>query len=172
MLEQIANGIDQLNDWVGRQVSWLNTILVALVCVDVFIRYFLSDSSAWIMELEWHLFAAIFLLGAGYAFQHDRHVRVDLFYTNMSKRDQALVDFIGTLLFLVPWCLVLIYVSYRYAWQSFIIRESSPDPGGLSARYVVKFLMSIGLFLLLLQAVSKLIRTGLTLRDTRNNDTE
>ena len=136
--------------------------------MDVFTRYLLSDSAAWIMELEWHLFAVIFLLGAGYAFKHDRHVRVDLFFTKMSARDQALVDFIGTLLFLIPWCIVLIIFSYQYAYQSFIIRESSPDPGGLPARFIVKALIPLGLFLLFLQAISTLIRRWQTLAHTRS----
>lgn len=168
MLERLAKRIDQLNEWVGRQISWCTTILVVLVCVDVFTRYLLSDSAAWIMELEWHLFAVIFLLGAGYAFKHDRHVRVDLFFTKMSARDQALVDFIGTLLFLIPWCIVLIIFSYQYAYQSFIIRESSPDPGGLPARFIVKALIPLGLFLLFLQAISTLIRRWQTLAHTRS----
>lgn len=169
MLDKIANRIDQLNEWVGRQVSWLNTILVALVCVDVFIRYLLSDSSAWIMELEWHLFAMVFLFGAGYAFKNDRHVRVDLFYTKMAEKDRALVDFVGTLVFLIPWCLILIYVSFAYAWQSYLIGETSPDPGGLPARYVIKFSITVGLFFLFLQAVSVLIRSWQKLRSLPNS---
>jgi len=165
VLQRIAKTIDEINERVGKAVAWLNTILVLLVCVDVFIRYLLSDSSAWIMELEWHLFALIFLLGAGYAFNHVRHVRVDLFYTKMSKRDQALVNFIGALVFLIPWCIIMIYVSTRYAWQSFLIRETSPDPGGLPARYLIKFAIPAGLFLLLLQAISSLIHSALVLRE-------
>lgn len=172
MLERIADAIDTINERVGQGVAWLNTVLVVLVCVDVFIRYLLSDSSAWIMELEWHLFALIFLLGAGYAFKHDRHVRVDLFYTKMSERDRAMVDFIGALVFLIPWCIIMIYVSTQYAWQSFLIRETSPDPGGLPARYVIKFAIAVGLFLLLLQAISSLIRSARTLQQTRNEQND
>lgn len=168
VLQRIADTIDEINERIGKGVAWLNTILVLLVCIDVFIRYMLSDSSAWIMELEWHLFALIFLLGAGYAFKHDRHVRVDLFYTKMSERDQALVNFVGALIFLIPWCLIMIYVSIQYAWQSFIIGETSPDPGGLPARYLIKFAIVGGLFLLLLQAISSLIRSALLLRDKPN----
>lgn len=169
MLERIANRIDHLNEWIGRQTSWLNTILMVLVCMDVFIRYMLNDSSAWIMELEWHLFATIFLLGAGYAFQHDRHVRVDLFYTRMKKQDKALVDFIGTLVFLIPWCIALMVVSFQYAYQSFLIGETSPDPGGLPARYIIKSLIFIGLLLLFLQAISTLFRSWLVLRENGTN---
>lgn len=154
LLEGLSASIHRLNEWVGRGVSWLTTALVVLVCFDVFTRYLLSDTSAWVMELEWHLFALIFLLGAGYAFRHDRHVRVDLFYARMAPKDQALVNLVGAVVFLIPWCLLILIVSTRYAWGAWLIREGSPDPGGLPARYLVKFAIPLGAFLLLLQAVA------------------
>lgn len=163
LLEGLSAAIHRLNEWVGRGVSWLNTALVVLVCFDVFTRYLLSDTSAWVMELEWHLFALIFLLGAGYAFRHDRHVRVDLFYADFSPRDQALANLLGGILFLVPWSALLIYASYDYALISYKIGETSPDPGGLPARYVIKFAITLGAFLLLLQGIASLIDAALIL---------
>jgi len=121
--------------------------------------------------LEWHIFALIFLFGAGYAFKHDKHVRVDLFYAKFSARDKALVNLVGTLLFLIPWCILIIMYSYQYALTSFNINESSPDPGGLPARYLIKFSITIGIVFLLLQAVAILFRSILTLRaPTTNNE--
>ena len=166
-----SNGIDRVNEAVGRLVSWFTTLLVALVCMDVFIRllystlqqYWLPNlewqivGQAWIMELEWHFFALIFLLGAGYAYKHDKHVRVDLFYAKYSAKDKALVNIFGNLVFLIPWCVVMAYASFQYAWRSYSIRETSPDPGGLPALYFIKFAISLGLILLLLQAVSSTI---------------
>ena len=99
VLNQIVSSIQQLNEWAGKGISWLTTLLVLLVCFDVVTRYLFSDTQAWIMELEWHLFALIFIIGAGYAFKHDRHVRVDLFYANFSERDKAWVNLIGAILF-------------------------------------------------------------------------
>lgn len=163
-LSSASHLIDQINEWVGRAVSWLTTILVVLVCFDVITRYFFSDTAAWIMELEWHLFALIFLFGAGYAFKHDKHVRVDLFYAKFSPKDRALVNIIGTLLFLIPWCLLVIYWSYEYALISYNVGETSPDPGGLPARYVIKFCVSIGMIFLLLQGVSVLFKNLLIYR--------
>ena len=163
LLSSFAARIDQLNNWVGKTVSWLTTVLVILVCFDVIIRYLFSDTQAWIMELEWHLFSLVFLLGAAYCFHHDKHVRVDLFYARFSEKEKAFVNFIGALLFLIPWCIVIIWVSFKYAQQSFIIGETSPDPGGLPARYVIKFSITLGIFLLLLQAISSLIKSGITL---------
>ena len=163
LLKSFAQGIDALNNWIGKTISWLTTILVVLVCFDVITRYLFSDTQAWIMELEWHLFALTFLLGAAYCFLHDKHVRVDLFYAKFSDKDKAMVNFIGALLFLIPWCIVIIKVSYDYALQSYLMGETSPDPGGLPALYIVKFAITIGVFLLLLQAISSLIKSGLTL---------
>lgn len=144
-------------------MSWLTTVLVIFVCFDVFRRYLLKDSAAWIMEMEWHLFALIFLLGAAYTLQNDKHVRVDLFYEKISRKDKAWVNLIGTLLLLIPWCIILIYVSYDYAFNSWLIKESSPDPGGLPARYIIKFIMCLGFFLLLLQALVLAIQSYQTI---------
>lgn len=156
-------GIHRLNEWTGRAASWLTTLLVILVCFDVIARYLLSATRAWAMELEWHLFALVFLLGAGYAFRHDRHVRVDLFYANFSARDQAWVNLLGAIFFLIPWCILVVYASFEYALISYKIGEGSPDPGGLPARYLIKFAISLGAFLLLLQGFANLIDSALVL---------
>ena len=163
LLLKLSKWINALNEQVGRAAAWFTTLLVLLVCFDVITRYLYNDTAAWIMELEWHFFALIFLLGSGYALKHDRHVRVDLFYSKFSPKDKAFVNFIGSLLFLIPWCLVVIYFSYEYALGSYKINEGSPDPGGLPARYIIKFAIPLGIGLLLLQAISNLIEAGLTL---------
>ena len=164
----LAKFIHRLNEFVGRTASWLNTLLVLLVCGDVISRYLFNDTAAWVMELEWHLFALVFLLGAGYALRHDRHVRVDLFYSRFSVRDQALVNIVGGIVFLIPWCILLIVVSTRYAWVSYLIGEGSPDPGGLPARYLIKFAIPIALFLLLLQGIVSVWESIRTYREGRN----
>jgi len=125
----LKNFIEVLIEKVGRAVAWLTALLVILVCYDVITRYLMNETKAWVMELEWHLFALIFLFGAGYALKHDKHVRVDLFYANFSPRDKALVDLIGGVLFLVPWCVMVIFWSFDYAELSWAVEEGSPDPG-------------------------------------------
>ena len=154
---------NSVNEYVGRTASWLTLILVLLVCIDVGRRYILNSSSIWGMELEWHLFAAIFLLGAGYAFKHDRHVRVDLFYANFSERDKAWTNLIGGIVFLIPWCILIILVSYSYAFRSFVDMEESPDPGGLPFRFIIKFTVTIGIGLLLLQGFANISESVLVL---------
>ena len=155
---------DRLNEWIGNIISWLTGILVVLVCGHVIIRYILEQDKVWLMELEWHLFALIFLLGAGYALKHDRHVRVDLFYSNFSEKDKAVVNFWGGIIFLIPWCIVLIYASFNYAYESWKIGEGSADPGGLPARYLIKFSICIGLVLLLIQALAEVAKSYLTIK--------
>ena len=170
-LQFISSAIDSLNEKVGKAASWLTILLVALVCYDVAMRSLFNETAAWVMELEWHLFALLFLLGGAYTFKHDAHVRVDLFYSNFSKRDKAWVNLAGGLVFLIPWCILLIYVSFHYGLESFKIREGSPDPGGLPARYIIKFAIAIGFFLLLLQAISSVFKAIIDLQETKRETT-
>ena len=164
MLKKIANAIHWLNEYTGRAAAWLTTALMLLVCFDVVVRYLFNETQAWIMELEWHLFGLIFLLGAGYAFRHDRHVRVDLFYAKFSPKDKALVNLIGGILFLIPWTAILIYVSFEYAGIAYKIGEGSPDPGGLPARYIIKYAITLGMVLLFLQGLASIIDNWLIFR--------
>jgi len=138
---------------VGAFISWLNILLVVLICLDVILRYFFNTTEKWVIELEWHMFAAIFLIGASYTFREDKHVRVDVFYQNFSEKRKLWVNLLGNLFFLIPWTLVVIYASYKYANVSFSYLEGSPDPNGLPARYFIKYVITIGFILLLVQAV-------------------
>lgn len=168
ILKNIALAIDQLNEWVGKTAAWFAVLLVVLVCYDVAMRSLFDETAAWVMELEWHFFALLFLLGAAYTFKHDDHVRVDLFYSKFSKRDKAWVNLFGGLLFLIPWTCILIYVSFFYGLESYRMGEGSPDPGGLPARFIIKFSIAIGLFLLLLQGISSVIKAGIDLSETKS----
>ena len=146
---KLSTNISNINEKIGNVISWISALLVLLIGIDVVMRYLFSDTKAWMTELEWHLFALIFLLGAGFAFKHDKHVRVDLFYANYSPKDKALTNLLGNLILLIPWCIFIIYFSFGYAQTSFLENETSPDPGGLPARYVIKFSITIGFILLL-----------------------
>ena len=172
MILHFINFVNKLNEKVGRATAWITSFLILLVCFDVIARKLFNFSKIWIMELEWHLYALIFLFGAGYALKHDRHVRVDLFYEKFTDKEKALTNFCGHLLFLIPWCLLVIITSYHYAVESFIINEGSAEPGGLPALYLIKFSITIGICLLLLQAVTGLAETGLLLFKKKGNDQE
>ncbi len=151
--------IDGLNEKVGSGVSWLTTLLVLVVCYDVFARYLLKSSIVAVQELEWHLFAVIFLFGAAYTLKHDGHVRVDVVYGRLSKKSKAWVDFFGSVLFLIPFCLVAIWSSKTFVTSAFIIGETSPDPGGLPARFVLKAAIPTGFLLLALQGLSLALKS-------------
>jgi TRAP-type mannitol/chloroaromatic compound transport system permease small subunit len=163
-LISIRNTINAITSGVGKVASWLTGGLVLLVCGDVIYRRILNDSHAWVGELEWHFFALIFLLASAYALQKDRHVRVDLFYANFSARDKAWVNLIGSALFLIPWCALIIYVSVGFAAQSFHDMEGSPQPGGLPYLWVIKSAIPACFILLLLQAIVEIIDSILVLK--------
>lgn len=154
VLSAVSWYIDNVTEFVGRVASCFTSLLVVLICYDVMMRYIFNTSNAKVSELEWHVFSLIFLLGAGYAFKHDRHVRVDVFYSNFSIKKKAYIDLLGTMVFLIPFCIIIIILSIRFAANSFHINETSPDPGGLPYLFIIKSAIPVGFFLLLLQAIS------------------
>lgn len=162
---QLTLFLDRLNERIGQAVSWFTAALVGLICIDVLMRYLFNFSLIWMGELEIYFFALCFLLGAAYAFKHDSHVRVDLFYSKFSEKGKARVNLIGGLLFLIPWTVIIIIVSSRYAYFSFKIGESSPQVGGLPALYILKFAIVVGFVLLLLQGISSVGKSILILLD-------
>ncbi len=145
---RIAEGISEAT---GRAVSALSVLLVAVVCFDVFTRYALNRSTVAAQELQWHLFSVLFLLATAYTLKHDKHVRVDIFYNGLSEKGRAWIDLLGVLLFLTPFCVFILIGSWNYVANSFAIQETSPDPGGLPYRYLLKACIPLAYALLLLQ---------------------
>lgn len=168
-MASVISLINYLSRIFGQLASWGTTILVLLICGDVFMRYMLNISHVWMTELETHLFALIFLMGAAYTLNKDAHVRVDLFYSHFPEVKKAIVNFLGVLLFLIPWCLVVIRASFKYASNSFRINETSPDPGGLPALWMVKFMIVMAFAILLLEAFSLLLRSYLVIRGQQSS---
>ncbi len=151
--------ISSINEKLGRAVSWLTVVLVMLVFGNVCLRYLFNNPKAWAKELEWHLFALIFLFGAAYTLKHDRHVRVDLFYDKQKTLEKNQVNFWGTLLFLLPWCLVLIYTGWNSAVDAYRVGERSAEAGGLPNLWLIQFAIPVGMFFLFLQGVAVLFAT-------------
>lgn len=158
-MDRVIRLLDAVNESAGKIISWFATILVWVICVDVVIRYLFDFTYIWINEIEIYFFAFLFLLSAGFAFQRDKHVRVDMFYSNWSEKRKAWVNLVGGILFLLPWSMVIIYVSYKYALNSWNIGEGSPQPGGLPALYILKFSIPIAFSLLFLQALSSILQS-------------
>ncbi len=153
-LKLVCGIIDRSNELVGRAVSWVSLLLVAVVFVDVVMRYAFKISFVFTQELEWHLFAFIFLIGAGYTLLHDGHVRVDIIYQRLGAKGKAWINLLGVIFFLIPGCLLVISTSWKFVGNSFSILEGSPDPGGIPYRFIVKGTMTVGYILLLLQGIS------------------
>ncbi len=161
LLNRLISRIEVISEWSGRATAWLVLGMVLIIGFDVTMRYLFQAGSVGLQELEWHLFALIFLFGAGYTFKHNGHVRVDIFYhsRHMDDRRRAWVDLLGGLFFLLPFCLLIIISSLPFVTSSFAIGEGSPDPGGLPYRFLLKAAIPVGFALLLLQGLAHMLRS-------------
>jgi len=156
-LLSLARLIDALNERVGRAAMWLVLAATLISSGNAVMRYgFDRSSNAW-LEIQWYLFALIFLLGAGYTLKHNGHVRIDILYGRFSPRLQAWVDLVGGLLFLLPLCGLMIWMGWDGFAASWAVNETSPDAGGLS-RWPIKLAIPLGFALLWLQGVAEVIK--------------
>ncbi|MBD3894189.1 TRAP transporter small permease subunit [Hydrogenophaga sp.] len=152
-----SRAIDRMTEFIGRAVIWLLLAAVVVSAVNAIVRYTLGISSnAW-LELQWYLFSAVFLLGAGYVFLHDQHVRIDVISSRMSRRKQVWVDVIGIFFFLLPLCLFIVWTALPSLGKAIDTWEVSPSPGGL-LRWPLFILLPIGFTLLFIQSISELIK--------------
>lgn len=163
-----ARRIDRFSDLCGRVLQWLTLGMVAIGAFNAIARYLdkytgLGLSSNTWLELQWYLFSIVFLLGAAYTLRHDAHVRVDVVYERLSKRGQAWINLLGAGFFLVPFCVLVMYMSWDFVINSWATWEQSSDPGGL-ARYPIKTVIPIALVLVLVQGGAMIIRSVAVLR--------
>lgn len=161
-LLSIAAGIDWINELAGRFAYWLSLGMVLVGALNALVRYLdrfsgLGLSSNTYIELQWYMFAALFLLAAGYTLKYDAHVRVDVLYGRLSARGRAWINVLGVALFLLPFCVLMIATSWPYVLDSWHRLEVSPDPGGLP-RYPIKAVIPIAFALVMLQGISLFIR--------------
>jgi len=137
-------------DLVGLFCSLLMILMVLNVFYDVVMRYFFNNVSIGMQELEWHLFAAMFMLGIGYTFKEDGHVRVDIFYEAMSEKSQLIINILGALFFATPITLIVLYYGWGYTLEAYTLGEGSPDPGGLPNRWIIRSVIPLSSIFLLL----------------------
>ncbi len=161
-LLRISRIIDAVNERIGRLTYWLVLLMVLVGVWNVAGRYIgrligQNLTSNAFLETQWYIFDLVFLLGAAYALKHNEHVRVDIFYSRWNRKWKALADLFGTLFFLIPFCLMVIYFSWDTILNSWKIWENSPDPGGLP-RYPIKSMIIISFGLLILQGISEAIK--------------
>lgn len=166
-LIRLADRLDAVSDKTGRAVSWLVAALVLLVCYDVAMRYVFRAGSVALQELEWHLFALVFLLAAAYTLKHNEHVRVDIVYQRLHPRVRAWIDVFGAVVFLLPFAALVIYSSWSFVADAFVYNESSSDPGGLPYRFILKAAIPLGFALLALQGIASILRNVAFLRSKR-----
>jgi len=168
-LLRLADAIDRFQDRVGHVLYWLTLAMVVIGGYNAVVRYLdkytgMTLSSNTYLELQWYLFAILFLVGAAYTLRHDAHVRVDILYTQLGPKGKAWINLLGTILFLFPFCLLMLWVSWPAVMNSWEVMEMSPDPGGLP-RYPIKTVIPVAFLLVMVQGVSMTIRAVAVLRD-------
>ena len=157
LLLKLSQLIDWLNERVGKGAFWLVLIMAVISAGNASYRFVFNDSSNGMLEIQWYLFAAVFLLCSPYTLQKNEHVRIDVLSGKLSPRGLAVIDIIGTLFFLLPMVVLVLYLSVPLVAESYKINEYSANAGGL-IRWPVKILLPIGFTLLALQGVSELIK--------------
>jgi TRAP-type mannitol/chloroaromatic compound transport system permease small subunit len=163
-LKRLANTIDATNDWIGRGIAWLTLTMVLVEFTVVLSRYVFGLGSTLMQESIVYMHATVFLACAGYALAHNGHVRCDIFYAVASRRGKAIIDIIGTLLFLIPMCVLIAWMAWPYVAASWRVMEISQEGRlGIPAVYLLKTLILVFAGLLALQAVSLLLQSALLL---------
>jgi TRAP-type mannitol/chloroaromatic compound transport system permease small subunit len=157
LLLALSRQIDRFNDGIGKFIRWLVLAAVLISAGNAIVRKAFSIGSNSMLEIQWYLFAAVFMLGAGYAFLRNVHVRIDFISSKLSKRTNTIIDIAGIVIFLIPLCLILINLSWPFFYSAWKIGEMSSNAGGL-IRWPVLILIPLGFSLLLMQAVSELIK--------------
>lgn len=142
--------LGKIIDLLGNFCSILMLLMIANVFYDVVMRYFFNDVSIGMQELEWHLFAAMFMFGIAYTLKEDDHVRVDILYDSLSKRKQAIINIFGAIVFALPITVLIFYFSIDYALEAYNMGEGSADPGGLPHRWIVRSVIPLSSVFLML----------------------
>ena len=162
---QLSYYLDRISKYAGFIASALVFVLALLVAYDAGMRYLFSSGSIALQEVEWHLFDIVFLLGLSYALKHDKHVRVDIFFERYSHDGKAIVQILSMLLLVIPFSLLFVSDTFDMAYQSFLQHEVSPDPGGLGSRWMIKAVLVLAFVLLILQALSEILKAYLQLEN-------
>lgn len=178
LMLRIADAIDRFNERFGRLIYWLTLAMVLIGSFNAIVRYLdrytgFGLSSNTYLELQWYLFSLVFLLGAAYTLKHDAHVRVDVLFSRLGPRGQAIINLLGVIFLLFPFCILMIWASWPAVLNSWSVMEMSPDPGGLP-RYPIKTMIPVAFVLVLAQGLSMGIRQIAILfrRTTENSDVE
>jgi len=155
---QFSYYLDRISKYAGYLAAILVVVLSLLVAYDAGMRYLFSAGSIALQEIEWHLFDVIFLLGLSYALKHDKHVRVDIFFERYSQNTRMIVQILSMLLLVLPFSLLFLNDALDMTMQSYLQNEVSSDPGGLTHRWLIKAMLVLSFVLLILQALSEIVK--------------
>ncbi len=169
MLASIYRGIEKLTDWTGRCAAWLALAMTLLTCLVVLLRYGFHFGSIAAQEAITYLHATLFMLGAAYTLQHGGHVRVDIFYSRFTTSQQAWVNAVGSIVLLLPFCVFIAVTSWEFVQSSWVIKEISPEPGGIPAVFILKSVIPVMAVSLFLQGVAEVIKNLLILIGADSN---
>lgn len=159
----LSRAIDALNEQVGKLTYWLILVAVLISTGNAIVRYSLNTSSnAW-LEIQWYLFSFVFLFCAAYTLLHNQHVRIDVISANLSGRGRAWIDIFGTVFFLLPMAIAIMWMSWPVFLDAYRSNEVSTNAGGLTV-WPARLMLPIGFFLLVLQGLSELIKRVAFLR--------
>jgi TRAP-type mannitol/chloroaromatic compound transport system permease small subunit len=162
-LLRMSRAIDALNSKIGQALIWLVLVMALVSAGNAAFRYLFNlSSNAW-LELQWYLFSAVFLLCAGYTLLNDEHIRIDVVSSHLSRRVQVWIDIFGTVFFLLPVSIFIMWLSWPVFVNAWTSQEISSNAGGL-IRWPVRLLVPLGFFLLSLQGLSELIKRVAFLR--------
>jgi len=153
----LSRGIDWITEKLGRALCWLLLAAVVISTVNAITRKAFSLSSNAYLEAQWYLFAVIFMLGAGYVFLHDQHVRIDVFSSRLKRRTQVWIDVVGIVVFLLPLCVFVVWTALPSVMTAIETQEVSASPGGL-IRWPLYMLVPVGFSLLAIQSFSELVK--------------
>ena len=169
---KIENIINKFSNIIGSIAAILLLSLLANVFYDVIMRYLFNDVSIGMQELEWHLYAAVFLLGISYTLKENAHVRVDIIYERLNPKKQAFIDITGTLFLLLPFSLLIAYYGIGFAQESYSLGESSGDPGGLPYRWIIKSMISLSFIFVVISSIGFMLRSlNRAIDSDKNNST-
>ena len=156
----LSKRIDAFIEKIGHALSWLWLVLLAVVVVNVLLRYVFGSGRIEFEEAQWHLYAVGFLAALGYGVQSDSHIRVDVIHERLSPRMRAWIDLYGILLLGLPFCALVLIFSVPFVSESFASGEISPSPGGLPGRFLIKAALPLGFAGVALAFISRLLRLG------------
>ena len=163
LLRTCVHYIDLFTDRSGRLLAWLALAMALVTTVVVIQRYGFNVGSIAAQEAVTYMHGCLFMLGAAYTLKADSHVRVDIFYRNFSPRARAWINSLGGIVFLLPLCAFIGFASWNYVSESWLIRETSPEPGGIPAVFLLKSLIPLMAFNLFLQGLAETLRNALLL---------